>query len=105
MHAGKYFSLNDAVKRLLPEFFSGSSLVNDGAGSINQNAREEGENTCDPLSSFHPLENAEIKLVRIQGIEPKLEIPFSWVVNNLMNPEYFLHMCVCLKVSEANAVE
>lgn len=40
---------------------------------------------------------AEIKLVRIQGIQPKLEIPFSWVVNNLKNPEYFLHICVYLK--------
>lgn len=45
-------------------------------------------------------ENAEIKLVRIQGIEPMLEIPFGWVVNNLMNPEHFLHICVYVKVAE-----
>ncbi|XP_061347820.1 autophagy protein 5 [Gastrolobium bilobum] len=101
---GKYFSLNDAVKRLLPEFFTGSSFGNGGDAGINQSA-EEGENPCDPGSSFHPFEIAEIKFVRIQGIEPILEIPFSWVVNNLMNPEYYLHMCVCLKVSEANAVQ
>lgn len=44
---------------------------------------------------------AEIKLVRIQGIQPKLEIPFSWVVNNLKNPEYFLHICVYLKFPRA----
>ncbi|KAK7259386.1 hypothetical protein RIF29_24993 [Crotalaria pallida] len=49
--------------------------------------------------------HAKSNLVRIQGLEPKLEIPFSWVVNNLMNPEYFLHMFVCLKVSEANFVQ
>ncbi|OIW04429.1 hypothetical protein TanjilG_32621 [Lupinus angustifolius] len=102
---GKYFSLNDAVRSLLPEFFPGSSLVNEEDASINQSTGEEEENTCDPMSSFQPLENAEIKLVRIQGIEPKLEIPFSWVVNNLMNPEYFLHMCVCLKLSEAKALQ
>ncbi|KAK7276179.1 hypothetical protein RIF29_17314 [Crotalaria pallida] len=102
---GKYFSLNDAVKSLLPEFFPETSFVNEVDGSINQSTGEEGENTLDPVPSFHPHDNAEIKLVRIQGIEPKLEIPFSWVVNNLMNPEYFLHMCVCLKVSEAKAVQ
>ncbi|KVI03041.1 Autophagy-related protein 5 [Cynara cardunculus var. scolymus] len=38
-----------------------------------------------------------IKLVRIQGIEPKSEIPFSWVVKNLMNPDYFLHICLYIK--------
>lgn len=52
----------------------------------------------------HVTRNAEIKLVRIQGIEPKLEIPFSWVVNNLMNPDYFLHMCICVRVPEVNTV-
>ncbi|CAL0315693.1 unnamed protein product [Lupinus luteus] len=102
---GKYFSLNDAVRSLLPEFFPGSSFVNEEDASINQSTGEEEENTFDPVSSFQPLENAEIKLVRIQGIEPKLEIPFSWVVNNLMNPEYFLHICVCLKLSGAKALQ
>lgn len=47
-----------------------------------------------------PPNDVEVKLVRIQGIEPKLEIPFSWVVNNLRNPEYFLHLCVFLKVPQ-----
>lgn len=47
--------------------------------------------------------DAEIKLVRIQGIEPKMEIPFSWVVNSLKNPEHFLHICVCVKVPNVNA--
>lgn len=109
MHAGKYFSLSDAVKRLLPEHFPGSSFVNEGDATINQSAGDEGEGegetSCDPESSCNTLEIAEIKFVRIQGIEPALEIPFSWVVNNLLNPEYFLHMCVCLKVSEANAMQ
>lgn len=43
---------------------------------------------------------AEIKLLRIQGIEPKLEIPFTWLANNLMNPDRFLHICVYVKVPE-----
>lgn len=104
LHAGKYFSLNDAVKRLLPEYFPESLFVNEGDAIIDRSAGEEGESSCDPGSSCDKLETAKIKCVRIQGIEPSLEIPFSWVVNNLMNPEYFLHMCVCLKVSEASAV-
>ncbi|CAJ1970896.1 unnamed protein product [Sphenostylis stenocarpa] len=101
---GKYFSLNDAVKRILPEFFPENFFVIEGDANINQSG-EEGERSSDPGSSFNAVEIAEIKFVRIQGIEPILEIPFSWVVNNLMNPEYFLHMCVCLKVSKANAVQ
>ncbi|RDX77576.1 Autophagy protein 5 [Mucuna pruriens] len=101
---GKYFSLNDAVKRILPEFFPENSFASEGDANINQSA-EEAEGSSDPGSSCNTLEIAEIKFIRIQGIEPVLDIPFSWVVNNLMNPEYFLHMCVCLKVSKANAVQ
>ncbi|KAK7372282.1 hypothetical protein VNO80_05657 [Phaseolus coccineus] len=100
---GKYFSLNDAVKRILPEFFPENSFVIEGNANINQSG-EEGERSSDPGSSCNAAEIAKIKFVRIQGIEPVLDIPFSWVVNNFMNPEYFLHMCVCLKV-KANAVQ
>ncbi|KAK7300630.1 hypothetical protein RJT34_11478 [Clitoria ternatea] len=102
---GKYFSLNDAIKRILPEFFPESSFVYEGDASFNQSPTEEGESSPDPGPSCHTPEIAEIKFVRIQGIEPKLEIPFSWVVNNLMNPEYYLHICVCLKVSKASAAQ
>ncbi|XP_028800582.1 autophagy protein 5 [Neltuma alba] len=98
---GKYFSLRDAVENLLPEFFPERNIADEGDPSTKQSAEEGGENSCDPVSLCSQLENAEIKLVRIQGIEPKLEIPFSWVVSNLINPEHFLHICVCLKVSEA----
>ncbi|WVY89273.1 hypothetical protein V8G54_034787 [Vigna mungo] len=93
---GKYFSLNDAVKRILPEFFLENSFVIEGDTDINQSG-EEGERSSDPGSSCNAAEIAEIKFVRIQGIEPILDIPFSWVVNNLMNPEYFLHMCISSK--------
>ena len=55
---------------------------------------EEVVNVCNDV--------AEIKLVRIQGIEPKLEIPFSWVVNNLMNPDYFLYISLYVKVANLN---
>ncbi|XVF20469.1 hypothetical protein REPUB_Repub12eG0003000 [Reevesia pubescens] len=107
---GKCFTLHDALKSLMPEFISDKSLMNvnfEDALKIpsedvssdkvveeqGQNAFEQGEACC--ISS-----SAEIKLIRIQGIEPKLEIPFTWVVNNLMNPDYFLHICVYVKVSQ-----
>lgn len=60
-------------------------------------AKVTDEILCENTKS-HESDDAEIKLIRIQGIEPKLEIPFSWVANNLMNPDYFVHICVCLKV-------
>ncbi|XP_054797068.1 autophagy protein 5 isoform X2 [Prosopis cineraria] len=101
---GKYFSLRDAVESLLPEFFPGRNLIDERDPSTKQSAGE-GENSCDPVSPCSHFENAKIKLVRIQGIEPKLEIPFSWVVSNLINPEHFLHICICLKVSEARTVQ
>ncbi|KAL4569183.1 hypothetical protein LXL04_024817 [Taraxacum kok-saghyz] len=67
---GKYLTLHEAVKSILPEFYPNS------------------------VNTDNKNEEKVIKVVRIQGIEPKMEIPFSWVVNNLMNPDYFLHVCV-----------
>ncbi|KAI9100018.1 hypothetical protein K1719_024236 [Acacia pycnantha] len=98
---GKYFSLRDAIESLLPEFFGERNLSDERDPSTKQSAEEGGENPCDPVSLCSQLKNAEIKFVRIQGIEPKLEIPFSWVARNLINPEHFLHTCVCLKVIQA----
>ncbi|WZZ22185.1 hypothetical protein YC2023_123572 [Brassica napus] len=72
-----YFTLRDAIESLLPEY-SGDR------------AQTSGEEEADGSQETR----GEIKLVRIQGIELKLEIPFSWVVNNLMNPEFYLHISV-----------
>ncbi|GFZ09603.1 hypothetical protein Acr_21g0002020 [Actinidia rufa] len=112
--AGKCFTLLDAVKTLLPEFFAEKSANEDilGAevgdeprspsehGSNTGTAEEVGETLCGQEGSDSLSDKAEIKLLRIQGIEPKLEIPFSWVVNNLINPERFLHICVYVRVLE-----
>ncbi|XP_048328835.2 autophagy protein 5 isoform X1 [Ziziphus jujuba] len=109
----KCFTLGDALKFLLPEYFRENSLIdeesseakgeNEQKGSSEDaggNVRDkDGEGLCENENSFQSVE-AEIKLVRIQGIEPKLEIPFSWVVSNLINPEHFLHICVCVKVPQ-----
>lgn len=105
---GKCFTLRDAIETLLPEYFTDRPLVSDESPKLEEmtlssedavgNKITEGEE----ILYEHVTRYGEIKLVRIQGIEPKLEIPFSWVVNNLMNPDYFLHMCICIKVSEVN---
>lgn len=102
---GKCFTLYDAVKAVLPEFFidkseaTRSSLEAGSESGHKPSSGDESEETLsNPQEHCFPLDSAVIKLLRIQGIEPKLEIPFSWVVNNLMNPEHFLHICVYIKV-------
>lgn len=82
---GKYFTLLEAVKSVLPELYPDAKNTMD--------AESKSEQRIEPVQEVHPV----IKLVRIQGIEPKMEIPFSWVVNNLMNPDYFLHICLYIK--------
>ncbi|KAF4353668.1 hypothetical protein F8388_003314 [Cannabis sativa] len=111
---GKCLTLHDAVKSLLPEYFPENSLADEESSKQKGEEEEEtqtsveddasmakdvGEVLCKPTKSCNISDdNVEIKLIRIQGIEPKPEIPFSWVANSLMNPDYFLHICVCLKV-------
>ncbi|XP_030963433.1 autophagy protein 5 isoform X1 [Quercus lobata] len=103
---GNYFTLQDAVKSILPEYFPNKSSTNEESSrDEDENEQkvpsEEGEKyLSENVESFYPSDNVEIKLVRIQGIEPKMEIPFSWVVKNLTNPEHYLHICVCLKVPQ-----
>ncbi|GAB2287475.1 autophagy protein 5 [Dionaea muscipula] len=108
---GKGFSLGDVMKALLPEYFEKGP--DDCTGEIKQdiveviqpedvsgniNLNEESTTALEPLEEPGcPTKCNEIKLIRIQGIEPKLEIPFSWVVNHLMNPDYFLHICVYVR--------
>ena len=94
MNAGKYFTLLDAVKSILPEFYPDSSNTIKAEikkEEINEETIVESVET--ESTSGHPV----IKLLRIQGIKPKMDIPFSWVVNNLMNPDYFLHICLYIK--------
>lgn len=100
---GKYFTLYDALRTILPELFTKESSTTAHVHGEEDEARQTSEETGEALSGQSGLlsDNAEIKLVRIQGIEPQLEIPFGWVVNNLMNPEHYLHICVYVKVVEA----
>lgn len=91
---GKYFTLLDAVKSILPEFYPDSS--NTIKAAINKEEINE-ETTVESVETESTAGHPVIKLLRIQGIKPKMDIPFSWVVNNLMNPDYFLHICLYIK--------
>ncbi|KAL6528968.1 autophagy protein 5 [Orobanche minor] len=100
---GRCFTLHDAIKALLPEMFTKESSVNvntcgaEGKGVESSDVgifeRNEGSGEAQTEHVGLLSTSADIKIVRIQGIEPKLEIPFGWVVNNLMNPEHYLHVC------------
>ncbi|KAF9625301.1 hypothetical protein IFM89_020887 [Coptis chinensis] len=103
---GKIFTLSDAIKTLLPECFEDEPSIDEEMSRIElEDGAKSPESTLsnkDPenLGSARGTEPSEIKLIRIQGIEPKWDIPFSWVVSNLMNPEYYLHICVCIRVAQ-----
>ncbi|PIA63916.1 hypothetical protein AQUCO_00201320v1 [Aquilegia coerulea] len=123
MDDGKIFTLRDAIKTLLPELFEDEPSIDEEMSRIELQDGEKALETdlcdqdlenastarsreltdtldeCTP-SSCCSSEKAEVKLVRIQGIEPKLDIPFTWVVKNLSNPEHFLHICVCVLVAQ-----
>lgn len=75
-------------------------VVSEDANSAT--AEDEKGFSCQTVESCCVSGDAEIKLVRIQGIEPKLEIPFSWVLNNLKHPENFLHICIYVKLPNGN---
>ena len=99
----------------MPEYFPDKSLINEDSPTVAEEdeqkasaedarAEEEVEKSGERTESCNQYDDAEIKLVRIQGIEPKLEIPFSWVANNLLNPEHFLHISVYLKVAQVSTM-
>ncbi|XP_021742051.1 autophagy protein 5-like isoform X1 [Chenopodium quinoa] len=105
---GKCFTLTDAMKTLLPEYFgegtlNGEKTIEEEVQDVHPEVAGDPKITEEVTASVserteakQPSESAEIKLIRIQGIKPKPEIPFSWVVNNLMNPDHYLHICVYL---------
>ncbi|KAK6927391.1 Autophagy-related protein 5 [Dillenia turbinata] len=116
---GKCFTLGDAVRSLLPELFTDIPSITEEISRIESEdeqrsglgdegstkSTEVNTETLDGgVNSGSASSCPEIKLIRIQGIEPKMEIPFSWVVNNLKNPEHFLHICVCVRVLQPVAI-
>lgn len=122
-NAGKYFTLRDAVKSLLPDFFMddepsideqissveleavcrGDEVDSGCAGVENVSSRmTEGIGSSEKQKLDSNSRKAKIRLIRIQGIEPRWDVPFSWIVNNLMNPEHYLHICIFVEVSTTN---
>ncbi|KAF3444281.1 hypothetical protein FNV43_RR13971 [Rhamnella rubrinervis] len=111
---GKCFTLRDALKSLLPEYFPENFLIDEEPSSVkgedeqrgstedasDTRTKEGGEDLCEYVSACCQSVEGELKFVRIQGIEPKLETPFTWVVTNLINPDHFLHIIVLVKVPQ-----
>ncbi|KAK9085667.1 hypothetical protein Sjap_026078 [Stephania japonica] len=117
---GKLLTLYDTLKILLPELFEAEPSIDQELSRINIEESRTTETTSNPQdlenainsrckemketpdecqSESFPYRKTEIKLVRIQGIEPKLDIPFAWVVKNLTNPDHFLHISVFVNAS------
>jgi autophagy-related protein 5 len=104
-----YITLEHALQTLLPEFFS-SKAASRADGSHPAGALDSAADSSDATNSSRSSQEAEqalgspremgaakktkVKLVRVQGIELDMDIPFLWVANNLKNPEYYLHICV-----------
>ncbi|PKA60639.1 Autophagy protein 5 [Apostasia shenzhenica] len=123
---GQYITFKSAIKILLPEFFDDEDeasvcdhvLVTREDNEV-EAGLQEAETTASTAAKMAILEDqnctdflglkaesprpSKIKLIRIQGIEVDLDIPFLWVVNNLRNPEYFLHICVYIGASSKSA--
>lgn len=105
--AGNYMTLKHAMRNIVQEIFGEEPPTSanelDGAEEADS-AYRDSETTCTgndlvEESSFGRQGPNKATLVRIQGIEPDLDIPFAWVVNNLKNPDYFLHICVYVGTS------
>ncbi|KAG9451369.1 hypothetical protein H6P81_011334 [Aristolochia fimbriata] len=118
---GTYLTLHDALKVLLPDVFMDESSIDeqmsnmlledvpqqytesDSQGGELEKVSSMGNNTVaftsDRQSPQCSPSKSRVKLIRIQGIEPRLDLPLSWVISNLLNPEFYLHICVYLEVS------
>jgi len=74
----------------------------DGVVQANTEAAEEVPSTSSPKESLSGLNNPVAEsdgldfegIIRIQGIEPSLDLPLEWVARNLCGPENFIHFIV-----------
>ncbi|XP_037450568.1 autophagy protein 5-like [Triticum dicoccoides] len=102
----KITTLGHALETLLPEFFGSKATARAAEpASMTPDSAPDGSDTTPgtprdreaALASPQEMDvakKARVKLVRIQGMELGLDMPFLWVANNLRNPECFLHVCV-----------
>jgi autophagy-related protein 5 len=96
------------LETLLPEFFRSKPTARaadpEPAAATPESALDDSDTTQGTprdreaaLASPQEMDvakKARVKLVRIQGMELGMDMPFLWVANNLRNPECFLHVCV-----------
>ncbi|KAJ1277556.1 hypothetical protein BS78_04G013200 [Paspalum vaginatum] len=109
VEGGSYITLEHALQTLLPEFFSPKpmgrtknsghvealdSAPDDSDTTNSSKSSQEAEPAPASLREADGAKRAKVKLVRVQGIELDMDIPFLWVANNLKHPEYYLHVCV-----------
>ena len=105
------------MEALLPEYFEERPLTNEKTKAELKAAEGHSEGAMKVTEASTPAaieqvvstplfsEEPKIKLIRIQGIEPKPKIPFSWVINNLIYPDdHCLHMCVFLIHQQTTAL-
>ena len=78
------FTLGRAVESLVPELSTKSN-------SEERVSSEEAD----------PVDRWRIKVIRIQGILPRWDTPFAWVVNNLCHPDFFLHVSIFVSKSQS----
>ncbi|EFJ05609.1 hypothetical protein SELMODRAFT_136904, partial [Selaginella moellendorffii] len=78
---GLAFTLGDALVKVLPQYF-GSSSEDPEHSSSDSRVDEYG-----PGVQFDGT-------VKIQGIQPNLDLPFDWVARNLAGQEHFTHVCL-----------
>ncbi|CAD6248391.1 unnamed protein product [Miscanthus lutarioriparius] len=71
-----------------------SAADSSDATNSSRSSQEAGQALASPREAAGAAKKAKVKLVRVQGIELDMDIPFLWVANNLKNPEYYLHICV-----------
>ncbi|KAG8057904.1 hypothetical protein GUJ93_ZPchr0002g23342 [Zizania palustris] len=89
-----YITLEHALRTLLPELFSSKTSGSPDDSDITPRSCQQVESASASRQEADMAKSCEVKLVRVQGIELDLDIPFLWVANNLKNPECYLHICV-----------
>ncbi|KAL5208123.1 hypothetical protein ABZP36_032558 [Zizania latifolia] len=89
-----YITLERALKTLIPEWFSSKTSGSPDDPDITPRSCQKVESASASWQEADVDKSCEVKLVRVQGIELDLDIPFLWVANNLKNPECYLHICV-----------
>lgn len=72
-----------------------SEMVQHGLNSAHTSTDQD--NNLKPSEVPEDSLRAGIEIVRVQGIEPSLDLPLYWAAQNLVAPEHFIHICIYTK--------